>query len=394
MSNKEDLTLKKPQRGGAGQGSSAGDDANVELTSDINENNLIAVSIDFLYAGMSVKDDIYDSTKDRLIASRGNTLDEGQIEQIRRLNSGKDTIYITGRTHKYIMLQRPDFNIESRNEVEESTGYAKTKDDTFELLEEMAKTKAINMESMNAVSDDLSKRLESTPQPVIISLINAMAPVDEYLQRHCVNVSLLNGLIGRWMKLPESDINNLILIGLLHDCGKTLVPPQILNRPRRLTVVEYEIIKNHVVFTYDLLFEFPELVRLATSSHHERIDGKGYAKRLAGNNILFEARITAVSDTYDAMTAQRAYQKPKSPFRSLAQLKELSPNQLDGDIVRIFLENMPGELLNKPIMMSDGTIGIVREYDLDDIEFPMVELGGRIFKCNENLYPVNMFSED
>jgi HD-GYP domain-containing protein (c-di-GMP phosphodiesterase class II) len=362
--------------------------------SNINENILVAVSVNLLYDGMSVKDDIYDSTKDRLLISRGNTLDESQIEKIKRLNSGKDTIYVTGRTHKYIMLQRPGIEIETRHEVEESTGYAKTKEDTFELLEIMAVNRTIDMESIHTVSDDLSKRLESTPQPVIISLINAMAPVDEYLQRHSVNVSLLNGLIGRWMGMSESDINNLILVGLLHDCGKTRIPSQLLNYPRKLTIVEYEVMKNHVDYTYELLHEFPELIRLATSSHHERIDGTGYSRKLANVEILLEARITAVSDTYDAMTAQRAYQKPKSPFRALAQLSELSQSQLDDDVVRIFLDNMPGELLNKPIMMSNGKVGIVREYDRNDIEFPMVDIDGHVIKCSERVYPLHMFSDD
>ena len=257
MSNNSGSMFNRSHSGGAIQNSGTGDDANVEVKSDINENALIAVSIDLLYEGMSVKDDIFDSTRDRMLVSRGSTLDERRIEQIRRMNSGKDTIYVTGRTHKYIILQRPDVEIESRHEVEESTGYAKTKEDTFELLEEMAGNKTINMESMHVVSDDLSKQLESTPQPVIISLINAMAPVDEYLQRHCINVSLLNGLIGRWMGLPEADINNLILIGLLHDCGKTLIPTQVLNRPRKLTVVEYEVIKTMLYLHMIYCMSFP-----------------------------------------------------------------------------------------------------------------------------------------
>jgi HD-GYP domain-containing protein (c-di-GMP phosphodiesterase class II) len=221
-----------------------------------------------------------------------------------------------------------------------------------------------------------------------------MAPVDEYLQRHSINVSLLNGLIGRWMGMSESDINNLILVGLLHDCGKTLIPSQLLNRPRRLTLVEYEVIKNHVDFTYKLLHELPELVRLATSSHHERIDGTGYSRKLSNVEILLEARITAVSDTYDAMTAQRAYQKPKSPFKALAQLEELCQSQLDDDVVRVFLKNMPDELLNKPIMMSNGKVGIVREYDHKNIEFPMIDIDGQVIKCNEKLFPLYMFNDD
>lgn len=373
---------------------SSSTESNVAKESGISANTLWPVSVELLYEGMFVQDDIYDSGKDRLLIHSGNVLDEIHIERIKRLNSGSDTIYVTGRTHKALVTKRPDIDIDSRNEVEESTGYAKTKDDTFLLLEEIASKKTVDMDSLVVVSDDLTSRLESMPQNVIISLINAMAPVDEYLQRHCVNVGLLNGLIGRWMGLSDADIDRLVLIGFLHDCGKTLIPPKILNKPSKLTVAEYEVIKNHAVYTYDLMKELPEQVRIASSSHHERLDGSGYSKKLMNDGIMLEARITAISDTYDAIISQRKYQKPQSPFKILSIFGELGIDKLDKEIIRIFTENMPKELIGKPIMMSDGTIGIVRDFDPDDIEYPMIELGGRIFKSYKDLYPMHMFNDD
>jgi HD-GYP domain-containing protein (c-di-GMP phosphodiesterase class II) len=194
--------------------------------------------------------------------------------------------------------------------------------------------------------------------------------------------------------MNEVNITYLILVGLLHDCGKTLIPPKILNAPRKLTVVEYEVIKNHVNYTYDLLHEFSEPVRLAASSHHERSNGKGYPMKLSNSEVSLEARIAAVADTYDAIVAQRAYQQPQSPFKALALLNSLRNREFDNDVVRIFMENMPDELVGKPVMMSDASIGIVREYDTDDIEFPLIEMGGKIIKSNKNLFPLYMYSED
>jgi len=362
--------------------------------SGINENLLMSVSIDLLYDGMVVEDDIYDSTRDRLLVTSGNKLNEVQIERIKKLNSGRSNIYVTGRTHKAMVAKRPNIEIENRTDVEEATGYAESKDETFELLENIAKTKTVSMDSLRAVSNDLSDRIASTPPAVILSIINAMAPIDEYLQRHSVNVGFLNGLIGRWMGLSESDIDRLVLIGLLHDCGKTLIPPKILNAPRKLTLVEYEVVKKHADYAYDLLEEFPVPIRLAASSHHERINGSGYPNKLADEHIMLEARITAVSDTYDAMVAQRAHRGPLSPFYALAHLNSLSTSEFDSEIVRVFIENIPKDLLEKPVMMSDGTIGVVREFDLDDIEYPKVELSGRVIKSNENLYIVSMFTDE
>ena len=361
---------------------------------DVNENSLMPVSINLLYDGMIAQDDIYDADGDRLLIRSGNVLNYDQIERIKGLNSGRSTIYVTGRTHHFMVTKRPNIEIESRSEVEDSSGYTKSKNITFEILEEIAKDKVVNQASLHDVSSELSSRLESTPPGVIISLINAMAPVDEYLQRHSVNVSLLNGLIGRWMGLPGDRVDRLVLIGLLHDCGKTQLPSKVLNAPRKLTVVEFEVIKMHAVFTFDLLSEFTQDVRFAASSHHERLDGSGYPKGLHKDELSLEARIIAISDIYEAMVSQRAYKGPASPFSIMALLERLSDKELDGELVNVFKENMPKELIDKPVMMSDGTIGVVREVDPEDIEYPIVEHGRYPIKTSEDLYCVSMYNDD
>jgi len=359
------------------------------------KNILMSVSLDLLYEGMIVQDDIYDSTGDRKLINSGNTLDEVQIERIKKLNSGSTTIYVTGRTHKAMVSKRPNHvEIEVRQVVEDSTGYTVTKDNTLKRLEEIASVKTVDMESLSAVSNEINDHLQTMPQDVIIFLINAMAPVDEYLQRHSVNVGMLNGLAGRWMGMSEQDIDRLVLIGLLHDTGKIMIPPKILNAPRKLTTVEYEIIKTHADHTYELLNEFPEDVRIAACSHHERLNGTGYSYHLKDDDIILNARITAVSDTYDAIVAQRAYQGAQSPFKALSILEKLSNTELDGEVTQAFIENIPKDLVGKPVMMSDGTIGIVQDFDLNDIAHPTVELNGRSFKTNNNLFCESMYSDD
>jgi len=360
----------------------------------VDESNLIAVSINLLYDGMFVQDDIYDADGDRLLVRNGNTLNVDQIERIRNLNSGRTTIYVTGRTHSAMMSKRPNIDIESRREVETSTGYIDIKDETFTLLNEMSHDKTVRQDALRSVSTELSHRLDSTPPVVIISLINALAPVDEYLQRHCVNVALLNGLIGQWMGLPREEVDALVLVGLLHDCGKTLIPPQVLNVPRKLTTIEYEVIKMHPVYTYDLLDEFPESVRRESSCHHERLNGQGYPYGLSNVDIPLGARITAISDVYDAIVSQRSYKKPQSPFSVLAQLSKLSGTDFDSKLVRLFTEHMPQELMGKPVTMSNGRIGILREYDVNDIEFPTVELNGYLRKSSSDLHCVSMYNDD
>ena len=361
--------------------------------SGLKGSKLIAVSLKLLYDGIDVQEDIYDADAKLLLLARGAAVNPETIEKIRDLNSGRDTIYVSGNTYKAILERLPPMEVPKRQEIERLTGYSVAKDETFELLDEIARNKVVKEESLNTVSTELSHRLEVTSPSTILSLINALAPVDEYLQRHCVNVSLLNGLIGRWLGLPKREVDELVLIGLLHDCGKAVTPPKVLNAPRKLTLVEFEVIKMHSAYSYGLLTEFAEPVRRAARAHHEKVNGAGYPDRLARDSIPYEGRITAVSDIYDAMVSQRAYKTPRSPFSIMAYLSELKDKDLDGELVNVFVRYMPVELMNKPVVMSDGSVGVVREFHPDDIEYPTIEINGLAIKTGKDLYPTCMFIE-
>jgi len=362
--------------------------------SRIDDSNLIAAPIELLFVGMDVKEDIYNSDGTRLLLKRGATLGADSLESLRNLNGGRETIYVTGNTYKAMLDNRRPIKADSRKEIEKTSGYAAIKDDTFELLDEIARTKVVQQEALVTVSTELSSRLEVNSPSLILSLINALAPVDEYLQRHCVNVSLLNGLQGRWLGLPKKEVDRLVLVGLLHDCGKALIPPQVLNAPRKLTGVEFEVIKMHTVYSYELLTDFPEAVRRAARCHHEKITGGGYPDRLPREKISLDARITAVSDIYDAMVSQRAYKKPRSPFSIMAMLVELKDSDLDARLVDVFVKHMPQELINKPVVMSNGTVGAIRSIDPDDIEYHVVEINGNVIKSGKQLFCTSMYNEE
>jgi len=347
-----------------------------------------------LFEGMEVQEDIYDSEGSRLLVRRGATLNAERLASLKNLNGGSDLIYVTGNTYRVMLANKPPIEVASRREMEKTTGYAEIKDETIVLLDSISHTKAVKQEALLSVSTELSERLNVNSPSLILSLINALAPVDEYLQRHCVNVGLLNGLQGQWLGLPKKEVDRLVLEGLLHDCGKALVPHVVLNAPRKLTLVEFEVIKMHTVFSYELLTQFPDNVRHAARCHHEKIGGGGYPDRLPSEKITLEARITAISDIYDAMVSQRSYKKPRSPFNIMAVLSQLKGTELDGSLVDNFNKYMPLELINKPVMMSNGSIGAIRSIDPDDLEYPMIEVNGNIVKSGEHLYCLGMYNEE
>jgi HD-GYP domain-containing protein (c-di-GMP phosphodiesterase class II) len=165
----------------------------------------------------------------------------------------------------------------------------------------------------------------------------------------------------------------------------------VLNAPRKLTLVEFEVIKMHTVYTYDLLSDFPESVRLGASCHHEKLNGQGYPYRLVATGVPLEARITAVSDIYDAIVSQRSYKAARSPFSVIAIIKSLAGTELDPKLVDIFLKNMPQELIGRQVLLSSGTVGIVKAIDDEDMEHPYIQIEDEIIKTDETCFVKSMF---
>ena len=127
---------------------------------------------------------------------------------------------------------------------------------------------------------------------------------------------------------------------LLHDIGKIGIPDSILNKPSRLTDEEYFVMKTHVTKGAEILRHFTLLENVAEGAlyHHERYDGKGYAHGLKGEEIPLNARIIALADAFDAMTANRVYRKQLDLDFVLEEIKKCSGSQFDPNLVEIFLK--------------------------------------------------------
>ena len=344
-------------------------------------------SLNHLKVGTFVDEDIYSSDGSSLLIKGGNYLDEDAMAKMKSVNKDEDAIYVTNNMHLDMLRRNAN---EHRKELEKQTGYTESKKEAVEMLSEIAEDKQLDTKSILKVSVAVSGRVESTDPSTVFSLINALAPVDEYLQRHCVNTGMLNGLFGRWMGLSKEKIDRLVLIGLLHDVGKTLMPYSVLNASRRLTWTEYEVIKMHSLKSYELLNALPESVRRAARGHHEKYDGTGYPDGKKGDDISIEARITAISDVYDALVSQRAYKDSSSPFSIISMIESMSGSHFDPMLVKLFMKNMPGELIGKKVLMSDGSVGIVDSIDMQNIEYPFVRVADQLIHSSPNLHCLHM----
>lgn len=163
---------------------------------------------------------------------------------------------------------------------------------------------------------------------------------DYYTYTHSVNVAVLTIGLGIAMGLPPEDIHNLGFGAMLHDIGKSSISPEILNKPDKLTAIEYQIMQNHVIEGEKILREhdfFPADSLPAVTQHHEKLSGKGYPFNIKAGKIKLYGKITAIADFYDALTTQRPYKSALTPFNALSIiLKETE--DYDQELLRAFIK--------------------------------------------------------
>ena len=175
---------------------------------------------------------------------------------------------------------------------------------------------------------------------VVRSLTDAIDAKDTYTNGHSLRVAEYAREIARRYGYTEKKLNDIYMMGMLHDVGKIGVPSAVINKPGRLTDEEFDIIKKHPVIGFHILENIEEMPRMALVArwHHERYSGGGYPDGLAGEDIPEEARIVAVADAYDAMTSKRSYRDalPQEVVRQ--EIEKGKGTQFDPVFADIMLE--------------------------------------------------------
>lgn len=162
---------------------------------------------------------------------------------------------------------------------------------------------------------------------------------DPYTGGHLWRVSRMSRLLATDMKLSAADISRITIGGFLHDLGKVGVPDQILNKRGPLSDEEYEVIKTHPDVGWRMIAGHPlsSLIEASIRSHHEKPDGKGYPRGLAGEEIPVDARIVGVCDAFDAMTSTRSYRKGMPVEKALSIIRDNLGRQFDQAIGERFI---------------------------------------------------------
>ena len=243
--------------------------------------------------------------------------------------------------------------------------------------------------------DELLKGVKSliTPGQTVIQyfdMLHNLRSSDDSVYSHSLNVAMISRILGKWLKWTGSDLDSLVIAGLLHDIGKILIPPEILNKEGKLTDEEFEQIRWHPRAGYDLIkdLKIDSRIKKATLQHHERCDGTGYPMRV--DEIMLDdfAMVIAIADVYDAMTAARKYRAPLCPFQVIREFERDGYHKYKTEFLLTFLRRIATTYQNNRVILSDGQAAKIILLNQNSLSEPLVQLndGSCIDLASSSLY--------
>lgn len=271
---------------------------------------------------------------------------------------------------------------ETKEFKEFQSAFTETVDSLKDTLSQAVKGEEIKKEEILKETENVVSKSRNSLH--ILDMLHCMRGYDDMTYMHCLNVGILSNLIGKVsnMVMSEEDLELLTLSGLLHDIGKIMIPDEILQKPDRLTISEYNLVKTHVLQGHNILKDRNLDVRVidAVMRHHERMDGSGYPGGYRADRIGEFPKILAIADTFDAMTSKRPYRDAICPFKVIGMFEREGITKYDLRYLLPFLDTIVQVYMNAEVELSNGERGQVVLINRDALSRPVVKLGS--FYCD------------
>jgi len=229
---------------------------------------------------------------------------------------------------------------------------------------------------------------ETSRSATLYQLFMAMQARDDYTYRHNLAVSMFSNLRGGWLGMDKQELAQLTTAALLHDVGKMLVPDYILNHPGKLTPEQFDEVKKHTVYGYEILKSTTGVTHrqaMVALQHHERLDGSGYPYGLTASKIDLFSRIVSVVDVFHAMTSKRVYRDASPFYEVLLQISKDAYGPLDPRITNLFIRKIMATLTGQQVMLTDGRTGVIVMVPEHDPTRPLVQVDGQYIDLAKEL---------
>ena len=261
-------------------------------------------------------------------------------------------------------------------EIERATEIrAETTETLTSALADVAEGKGVDTEKVNAASEVITESILRNVDAMLS--LTRIKKHDPYTALHCMNVCTLVVAVAQADGVDPEYLPTITAATLLHDVGKTRVPLEVLNKPGRFEPHELEVMRKHAVFSGDIMREeggFTEEQVFIAEQHHEMLDGSGYPYGLKGDEIHPYARMTAVADVYDALTAKRVY-KPAMPMHmALMALHKNRGTEFDEHFVDLFVRSLGVYPVGSLVELNNKEVAVVYEPNPDNVRKPTIAI--------------------
>ena len=352
------------------------------------------VSVDKLEPGLVVSENIY-TLDDRLVLPKGTILDDTDIERIKAhslynifVEDAKKEVPVKPREEETVKESSPSYLERLRN-TEDFIKFKQHIEENAEKLEESFRL--IACEKIPLDVDKLTEPVyhlfvEAGGTSGVFDMLHSLRDNSDAVYMHSLNVSLICNTIATWMKLPEETIRVATAAGLLHDIGKVLMPPEIVNKEKELTSYEQKLMRDHVIKGYELVKNKNIDIRIKNSvlMHHELRDGSGYPFHLKGEQIDEVASIVTVANIYDSLTSKKSYREPLCPFLVIGKFEDEGTYKYNPNVIMTFMSNIVNIFLANRVMLNNGQVGEIIFINPEHFARPVVKCGEEYIDLAKN----------
>lgn len=327
------------------------------------------ISIDKVRPGMVLARTIINDSM-IVVLSKGKLLSEAHITRLNFL--GIKNIYIQDEfEQKQQAVQK--FLSRSHAFVAE---YQEVLAEVEDVFEQVGKEKEIPVNKVRGIIDHTVTKMAM--KSGVIDYLYEVKSMDNFTYNHSLRVSILAGVLAKWMRYSDGAIKDVILAGFLHDIGKTQIDKKIvMKNSDRLSVNERKIYEQHSQEGYRLIADkndISEAVKYAVLQHHECNNGQGFPLRKKSNEIHEYAKIIAVVDFYDLYTSERESYKKQTPFSALEIIGRNMYSTLDPKVCVPFLLNVRQAFIGSEVLLSNGKKGLIVQFSDAYDSLPLIKI--------------------
>lgn len=268
------------------------------------------------------------------------------LEEFRRIGRARETIVVMITAETDVAIRRKALALGVTDFLNKPVDRAELQARIRNLmnLAEAQRELSDRALQLRAEVDRATATIRQREIETIVRLTRAAEFRDANTGLHVIRVGEMCAALARAMGLPAEECDMLLLAAPMHDVGKVATPDDILLKPGKLTVAEWEVMKQHTTAGYEILRESDSpMLQLAAEiaiSHHERFDGKGYPNGIRGNDIPFSGRLCSIVDVFDALTSVRPYKAAWPTEEALEEIRKANGTQFDPDVHALFFENI------------------------------------------------------